>query len=1130
MRPLVLKIKGINSFIEEQIVDFVKLSEQGLFGIFGPTGSGKTTILDAMMLALYGQPAVKSSNFINVNLKSANVSFLFQVTERKTKRYLVEREFKFSEKTNSVRSGKGRIFEDQGEELVILADTITEVNKKVIEIIGLRQEDFQRTVVLPQGRFSEFLKLEGKERREMLERLFHLEKYGDCLANRLSIHKKLLQSEMEGYRGELQAYSGISNSLLEEKKKDKNNCEMELNSTADFLEAITKQHKEAEEIWKLQEEEKEYHGRLIKLEERSDDMKGIEKKIVIHEGTKRVKPYLEAFEQNVLQTNQALQEQTKQMAILQECKLEKERVDESFQLWHTLQQEKLPKLYLKQKDCKDAVILFEELREKKKQLVEYSCRLDVLKDQKAECMKKKELIEKKALSTAEEISVQEKLLMEKTVDPVLREQILAGASYEEKKSEYEKDKEHLEKRFLEEKRVYNQILPEYLKLKNFFNLEEEDYEKEQEKLAFLQKDLYKRKEARDKYNAASDKAAKNSQLVMELSEKRNELLDREKMFRNQDLEFEVKIKKEEQENLAQIIRQQLEEGVPCPVCGSIHHVKHYIEQDDTKHIAILKKEKEKIELQIDQVTKALSDLLSRTAIYEEQIQEDKKIIKELGAELGEDTKEVIQEKLEKLDRYKELRNKIFEKTKSLRQAEEDYKLKIRLYNEAKEQLIILQDKIHIKDFLKESSLLIEKDKEAKKLSVRLKKLRDEQSTLLKQMQEISIETNKCEQELVSMQEGIRLLTDHVNEKRMHYERKLEQIQWNQEDKAETNIHGCLEEVELEIKRIERNSKEFEQQKKNIEETYSRCQQTLRTIESRYQLLQTQQRNLEKDFVIVMEEQGFHSQDEVKAGNLEENVYKDYMKQLSQYKEEIVSIQSLLTHVREKLGERRIEKAEWEQLEEKKLFIEKDQEEKKKLFHTLEHEINEMEEKLLLIREVLKKQEKAAHIQSLIEELEKLFKGKKFVEFVAISRLKYISIDAAKRLQEITNGNYGIEVDETGRFMIRDFKNGGVTRDASTLSGGETFLVSLALALALSQQIQLKGTAPLELFFLDEGFGTLDDNLLDVVMSSIEKIHHERLKVGLISHVESVKTRIPVKLLVKPSVAGKAGTHVEIEKS
>ena len=197
---------------------------------------------------------------------------------------------------------------------------------------------------------------------------------------------------------------------------------------------------------------------------------------------------------------------------------------------------------------------------------------------------------------------------------------------------------------------------------------------------------------------------------------------------------------------------------------------------------------------------------------------------------------------------------------------------------------------------------------------------------------------------------------------------------------------------------------------------------------------------------------------------------------------------------------------------------------------LQEEVKLIKEKLLEQMDLLKEKEKLDHKLALLNDLDKLFKGKKFVEFVAATRLKYVSLEASRKLKEVTNGNYGLEVDEDGKFIIRDYKNGGAGRDASTLSGGETFLASLALSLALSAEIQLKGTAPLELFFLDEGFGTLDDNLLEVVMSSLERIHNDKLKVGIISHVESIKNRVPVKLLVTPAQAGMGGSKVKIERS
>ena len=113
--------------------------------------------------------------------------------------------------------------------------------------------------------------------------------------------------------------------------------------------------------------------------------------------------------------------------------------------------------------------------------------------------------------------------------------------------------------------------------------------------------------------------------------------------------------------------------------------------------------------------------------------------------------------------------------------------------------------------------------------------------------------------------------------------------------------------------------------------------------------------------------------------------------------------------------------------------------------------------------------------------------------------------------------------------MRDNFNGGERRSIDTLSGGETFLTSLSLALALSSQIQLKGSAPLEFFFLDEGFGSLDSELLEIVIESLERLHSNNLSVGIISHVEELKNRVPVKLIVSSSEAG-VGSQVKIEYS
>ncbi|MBO7743810.1 DNA exonuclease [Paenibacillus sp. MWE-103] len=164
----------------------------------------------------------------------------------------------------------------------------------------------------------------------------------------------------------------------------------------------------------------------------------------------------------------------------------------------------------------------------------------------------------------------------------------------------------------------------------------------------------------------------------------------------------------------------------------------------------------------------------------------------------------------------------------------------------------------------------------------------------------------------------------------------------------------------------------------------------------------------------------------------------------------------------------------------------------------------------------------------LKSLQTVFRGNAFVEYVAEEQLVQVCRAASERLGFLTKRRYALEVDSGGGFVIRDDAAGGLRRPVSTLSGGETFLASLALALALSGQIQLRGKYPLQFFFLDEGFGTLDPELLDTVITALEKLHHETLAVGVISHVPELRARLPRRLIVTPSEPFGRGSAVELE--
>jgi exonuclease SbcC len=182
---------------------------------------------------------------------------------------------------------------------------------------------------------------------------------------------------------------------------------------------------------------------------------------------------------------------------------------------------------------------------------------------------------------------------------------------------------------------------------------------------------------------------------------------------------------------------------------------------------------------------------------------------------------------------------------------------------------------------------------------------------------------------------------------------------------------------------------------------------------------------------------------------------------------------------------------------------------------------EKREKYRAFEAELKEKEKQ---KNLCEELHKLLKGNKFLEFIASEYLQEICIRASKILLSLTAGRYFLRYDK--EFKVGDNLEGGSFRAARTLSGGETFLVSLSLALSLSGEICLRSRRSMEFFFLDEGFGTLDDKLVDTVMNVLTKLSKE-FAVGLISHVAELKHRIENKIVVT-GANEQHGSQVKVE--
>jgi DNA repair protein SbcC/Rad50 len=184
MRPISLRLEGFTSFRQEATVDFTGFD---LFAITGPTGAGKSSVIDAMIYALYGcTPRISNKSIRDlISQGSDRLKVIFEFSSGRD-RYRISRATKWTGKQSLTDV---RLEQKQGEEWTFLADKVSEAQLLVEKAIGLDFKSFTKSVVLPQGQFDEFLKGRIEDRRKILSDLLQLEIYGRMMQRANEITK-----------------------------------------------------------------------------------------------------------------------------------------------------------------------------------------------------------------------------------------------------------------------------------------------------------------------------------------------------------------------------------------------------------------------------------------------------------------------------------------------------------------------------------------------------------------------------------------------------------------------------------------------------------------------------------------------------------------------------------------------------------------------------------------------------------------------------------------------------------------------------------------------------------------------------------------------------------------------------
>lgn len=1179
MKPRKLKIMGLNSFNEEQEIDFSILTEKGFFGIFGPTGSGKSTILDAITIALYGEISRSSKNkleFINSDRNDMNIYYEFEMGSSSNRKiYTSERHYK-RKKDGGIACDRAVLRDITTDEKEILSEGSNAVTESITGLIGLKCDDFTRSVVLPQGKFSDFLKLTKGDRGKMLERILNLEEFGSKIAFKVKGEIAIKKSELDVTYGAMSRYEGLSTEKYEEMKSKLMEADQQLVKLKIEKQQLAEDYDKYKAVWQEQQELKGYEDRKLKLLERAGEMELARLKLKTGRAALLVKPYMDNLNDTINK--------------LEQSKLRMEKLDKSHKTLSE-QLEKTKSDYLKAYETKERELpIFIEKEARLNEAVKFEVDISGLEKEIKSLRQQYQAIKTEAAGITEELSKnqQEKEILLSEIDSIIeglskgsitseyRERVHGAVEVEREYNETSrrlKDQnlkiQELGAHLVKDKSIHQEMtsqkealegeILELNKLRKSLSdaipgTNEDIVAKTSQSLQ-LKNDFERAKDTFEGINGLKQELQNLELKRGKLEGQLEELAGKLKLTEAKLDQYEKELKRLERADMAGHLAETIEEGEACPVCGSIHHprlAELVVTEDQNRfknEIAVLKKEFENGKLGEANYKMELSGIISELKLKQQAMAE---LTEKLGGSTLQDMEKATQDAQTELvtlksavEKYEVEVKKADEKVKSITEEMNLLKLEYikltttlgkdeELFNaetksaaELKEKFIILEQRyvrltneLGVSNILQEYERLNKSLREAEESRKREQQLRNRIFILDGQRNEL--ETKKA------------LVSSNLEQVGVTGREKTNEMNRLITRKEEYSENRNPAEYLSEIKRLASAVKELETK---LKQSYEEENQLLIKV-SEDKVSEAKNHSLLKDTLTenssklnqMLSENGFENSEAAQNAFLLSGSLDELDREIQDYDNKHRTLLDNISRLHKKLEDRAIDEVTWGKLLGDRQQNEVLLEEITKYRAAQHRDLESMERDFEDIKQLEKQRKEQEKEMALLNDIMDLISGNKFVEFAATNQLKYIAMEASKRLGIITRGRYALELDSSNEFVMRDDFNGGIRRSSDTLSGGETFLTSLCLALSLSSNIQLKGSAPLEFFFLDEGFGTLDTELLEVVISSLERLRNDRLCVGIISHVEELKARVPVKLLLQSATIEGNGSKVTIEYS
>lgn len=1041
MKPLKLTMSAFGSYKDVETVDF-EIAGHGIFLITGDTGSGKTTIFDAVSFALFGEtsgqrrePSMMRSQYADgdretfVALRFLEQGEIYEITRSPSYLRISKRKNKDGEYAKISVPAKASLILPTGLEF---AGNLRDINQKIEEIIGVDLSQFSQIAMIAQGDYLKLLLAASRERKEIFSRIFNtgiysriqykLKEKNNFYAGKLEDNRKLTIHET----GNVEL---LQNSIHEDEwLKLLEYPETKTEEIINRLSAILNEIRDKE---KLLSDEREKNSELLS---------GVQSKRNL------------ALEQNRLFDR--LQEASDRVEAL--------------------------KLQSDDWNRKKEQLARGELAEKA-----YTAEIQY-KDKKSDCeaaLKREKWLEEELKKTEEILAVAKKAAMESrevSQNEVPKLSILLDRLnssmplYEDWRKTEElcrirkNEEEESEKRFEEAENEYGRIS---LRLK--------EYEKQQELLSAaaaklpelrLLKAEYTGKEEALKNLFPALKQIRSDQLLLA----RLRLSEEAAQTAYEEAQFQYSIRYQSFFNQqAGLLARDLIEGYPCPVCGSVHHP-------------------QKAKLSGERIT---AEMVDEARMKRDQANESRSEAELLAVK----------------------------KQESCRHQEELIKKEAGLLLDPSSDWDSLEEQLIVKE--KETNLLLikaeDEEKQARKAEEKLKSLIENKQ---KDRNRITI-LERVREELRSVWQDKKVKNSALSAQREQLEKRLPYPDLRQ---------AKIQQEKLKNRRDLLLSAEKEANEKFLllseEEREKRGR--LASLKENREVLLTAQESAKEAYFSQLCRLGFSDEEEYLKSKMSSEQRKTWQQEVRGYEEACLTAETIFKQYKDETkGRERIDTSLWE---EEADALQKEQ----KILHLKSAEIAGIKSRAERAESNLKKLWKER------KELEKQYQLYHSLNQTANGKLS-VSLDFQTYVQRqyfnqmVHAANKRLKVMSDGQFLLqcRDLnslgKQGevgldldvyslatGQVRDVKTLSGGESFMAALAMALGMADIIQrTAGNVRMDAMFIDEGFGSLDEeSRLRAVRILLELAGEHRL-IGIISHVSELKEQIDKKLTVIKSESG-----------